>query len=230
MIIVELFVRRLLISVSFISFSEVLSYSFNWNIFLCLLILLYSLFVSTYQVNQLSLPVLKEWSYLGHVLWGSEAQSCLATRAKHSMAASLCGLCVPSSFGVAVVHWWVGLVPRLAAVPSQGTALRVGFPVGWAHWHNRLEGEFQNGACQHWHYKLAQDCKKLYCQCFSPGRVSQLVPASPADASRLVSRTPSPMIHVLFNWCLCPVGQLVFGSGGSACEPFKSGFLIPAVL
>ena len=58
----------------------------------------------------------------------------------------------------------------------------------------------------------------------SPYGVLQLIPSFPADASRLVSGSPSPMAHMLLN--------LVFLSYfwdwvNFAHDPFKSGFSIP---
>ena len=47
-----------------------------------------------YKVYQLSLPVLKEWPYPG-VLCGSEVQSPLSTRARHSMAVPYVGCLCP---------------------------------------------------------------------------------------------------------------------------------------
>lgn len=42
------------------------------------------MFVSVYLVNQLSLSDFKEWPYVGDVLWDSEGQSDLITKARCS--------------------------------------------------------------------------------------------------------------------------------------------------
>ena len=59
---------RLFISVSFSSFSEHLSCSFTWNIFLCLLILPFSVLMSMCQGDQLCLLILEKWPYVRDVL------------------------------------------------------------------------------------------------------------------------------------------------------------------
>ena len=133
----------------FSSFSEVLSCFFNWNIFLCLLILPDSLFISMYWVYQLSLPVLKEWPYLGDVLWGSEVQCHLATRARCSthMWAVYTLLLLPGGAGgqawlldllcgpeaAAVGCWWAWLLLGWlwGLAKTQGW---VGLSLGHAHW------------------------------------------------------------------------------------------------
>ena len=54
-----------------------------------------------------------------------------------------------------------------------------------------------------------------------------MVPPSLADASRLVSGSPSPIAHAFFNlvflhWFFCQVGL-----SEPVCEPFKSRFTVP---
>ena len=46
---------------------------------------------------------------------------------------------------------------------------------------------------------IAWDCKNDLHQCLNPQGASQQVLDSPADASRLVSGSPSPMAHMLLN-------------------------------
>ena len=93
--------RRLLISVSFISFSEVLSYSFIWNIFLGLLILLN--YVCFYVLGKSTVsPSLEGVALFKTCPGGSEAQHCFPPEPRIQGFAQVFGLCVPSSFGKAM--------------------------------------------------------------------------------------------------------------------------------
>ena len=92
---------------------------------------------------------------------------------------------------------------------------------------NRLDGDFQNGTCQCCTSKVAWGCKNGSPQWLSPCGASQLVPASLEDALRLVSGSPSPMVHVFFNlvflcWFLDKLSLCV--------GPLRAGFPFPAVL
>lgn len=90
-----------------------------------------------YSVNQQSIPVLKEWPYLGDVLWDSEAQSHMAIRARYFKGCHLCKLCEPSYCCGSVDPagpWWAGLVPGLTAGPTTTSAgVLVGRAGSWIH-------------------------------------------------------------------------------------------------
>ena len=82
---------RLLISISFRSLSEPLSCSFYWIIFLCIFILPKCVCAPLIQVNQQSLPVLKEWLNLEDVL---RVQRCNPTYTRaRCRASSMWALC-----------------------------------------------------------------------------------------------------------------------------------------
>lgn len=74
------FYGKLLISVSFSYFSEVLFYSFIWRVFCCLLILPNSLFlrikcISIKYIRYISLPVLKKPPYVEKMSHGAQWQN-----------------------------------------------------------------------------------------------------------------------------------------------------------
>lgn len=71
--------------------------------------------------------------------------------------------------------------------------------------------------------KAAWDNKTCFHQCLSPWRGSHLVPASPANASKLVSGFPS----LTFSAFQSGAFALVFGSSVSVLKIFKTKLSIP---
>lgn len=79
-----------------------LSCFFIWNIFLCCLLLLNSVFISVY---------LEKWPFVVDVLWGPAAQSSLATRVYMLLGCPLCGLYGPFYCGrLTTVGALVGMI------------------------------------------------------------------------------------------------------------------------
>lgn len=137
---------------------------------------------------------MKEWPYVGDVLWDSEAQSHLATRARYSRGVPIVGcICLPVVGGPCLLMWhalasceaWAKL--RDGCNSHQVCPLEAG-----------LEGEFQNGTHQHWHWQGSLKVQKL---CLP---VSQSLGSIPTDSSLSgscfkVSVYPSPTVYALFN-------------------------------
>ena len=194
-----------------------------------------------YLVYHLSLPVLKEWPCLG-----AQRRNLPDHQSKVLKGYPLCGLHVlswscdfhgvvmggadqrlavrPSCCHRALVGW---AIAWSAMRPGQGA--EVANILGWAH-SLVLIGYMDNSEMMPARSnmsKVASDHINGAYQWLGPQEASQLVPTSLADASRLGSGSPSPVVHVLFtlvflHWFLCYL---------SLCtSPLRMSFLFVEVL